>query len=143
MSPALVKVALPDASPESATVTALLKDPADPVTLPVTSPVKPEFAVIVVPVIAAGLLAPIVAPSMAPPSISTLLSACTAKLPRPRFVLAPAAVSAPVPPCASGSWLFVSIKFESLKDILPTDAVPEEKETIPVEDELSPPKPPY
>ena len=83
---------------------------------------------IVVPVIAAALFAPITAPSMAPPSMSTEFDACTARLPRPKFVLAPDAVSAPVPPCATGSWLEPSISEESLNEILPTVAVPEEGE---------------
>ena len=39
-------------------------------------------------------------PEMLPPVIATLLASCVAIVPSPRFVLAPPAVVAPVPPLA-------------------------------------------
>jgi hypothetical protein len=64
-------------------------------------------------------------------------------LPNPNAVLAPEADVAPVPPCATGSWLPLSIKVASLKLILPALAVPLENLTIPVEELKSWPVPPY
>ena len=137
-SPVKLPVTLPVCTP------ALLPVKA-PVTSPVTSPVKAptndEFAVIVEPVIAAALLAPIIVPSIAPPSMSTALAACTANVPNPKFVLAPDAAVAPVPPFATPKAPVT--KLLSLMSIAPAVTVPLETCIVPVLDERSKPVPPY
>ena len=64
-----------------------------PETPPVKLPTKPEFAVMLVPVIAAAALPPIVVPSIAPPSMLTLLASCVAIVPVPADTLASALAS--------------------------------------------------
>ena len=138
VSPALVNVALPVASPDKATVTALDNASASSA-VPVKLPTNPEDAVIVVPVIAAAELAPITAPSIAPPSILTLLLACVAMFPSPKAVLASPALVAPVPPFATG-------KVPVTSDVRSTSAALTEPLLIfntPVELLKSPPSPPY
>ena len=97
VSPAFWNVAEPVASPLSATVTALER-PLASSAVPVKSPTNPEFAVIVVNVPAAAVEPPITILSSVPPVNETLLLFCVAIVPRPKLVLAPAAVLAPVPP---------------------------------------------
>ena len=52
---------------------------------------------------AAAVVPPMAVPLMVPPVIVTLFASCVAIVPRPRFVRAPDAVVAPVPPLAIGS----------------------------------------
>ena len=74
VSPAFWKVAVPVASPLTATVTAL-ESPFASSAVPVKSPTKPVLAVIVEPVIAAAVFPPITVPSIEPPSISIAFAA--------------------------------------------------------------------
>lgn len=65
--------------------------------LPFSAP-PVEFSVVAV--TAAGVVCPIGVLSIVPPVTATLFAFCVAIVPRPRFVLAPAAVPEPVPPLA-------------------------------------------
>ena len=123
VSPAFWNVCDPVASPLKPTVTALER-PLASSAVPVKSPTKPEFAVIVVPVMAAAVEPPITVLSNVPPVIVTLFAPWVAIDPRPNADLAPAAVVAPVPPCATARLVFVLIKFASLRSILPAEPTP-------------------
>ena len=99
--------------------------------VPVKSPVIAPEALIVVKLPAAALEPPITVPSIAPPSMFTLLLACVAILPKPKFVLASPAPVAPVPPFATGNVPLTS----DPNATAPADIVPEETLITP-DDEL-------
>ena len=70
----------------------------------------------------------------------TAVFACTAKFPKPKLVLPPAAVLEPVPPLATGNKPLTS----DVKSIVPSkDAVPLENLTKPDPELKSCPVPPY
>ena len=62
---------------------------------------RPELTDVKTPV--EGVLAPMIVPSIAPPSTSTSSLAWVAIVPKPKFVRAPGASVAPVPPRVNGT----------------------------------------
>ncbi len=121
-SPVTSPVRSPVNPPLAETVVPTTAPVRSPVTSPLKSPIKLLFAVIVEPTIVLALLAPIAVPSMAPPSISTAVLSCVAIEPNPKFVLAPAAVVAPVPPLTTAN--DPDTKLLSLMSIAPAVTVP-------------------
>ena len=73
--------------------------------------------------------------------MSTAVLACVAIVPSPKFVLAPAAVAAPVPPLATANDPVT--KLLSLMSIAPALTVPLLTWIVPVLEERSMPVPPY
>ena len=137
-SPVTLPVTLPTKLPATLPVTSPVKSP---VTLPVRLPVIPPVELNVVNVPAPATDPPITTPSSAPPVIATLFASCTAIVPSPKFVRAPAAVLAPVPPLEMPTIPLTKLVLP--RSNVPAVATPFVKLITPVPVLKSPPKPPY